>query len=55
MIYLLSLRSLAKTAIKVWATAKDNNVELERYKHITTLDIDNKIDEKLDLVVEQCF
>ena len=55
MLYLLSLRSLAKTAIKVWATAKDNNVELERYKHITTLDIDNRIDEKLDLVVEQCF
>lgn len=55
MLYLLSFRSLVKKAIYAWAAAQDNKIELEKYKHDTTIDIDNKIDEKLDLVVEQCF
>lgn len=55
MLYLLSLRSIAKKALNAWAVSKDNRIALEKYKHDTTIDIDNKIDEKLDTVVEQCF
>lgn len=55
MLYLLSFRSIVKKALLAWAKSKDSQIALEKYKHVTTIDIDNKIDEKLDLVVEQCF
>ena len=55
MLYLLSFRSIVKKAINAWVVSKDNQIALEKYKHVTTIDIDNKIDEKLDTVVEQCF
>ena len=42
-------------ALRAWTATKDNQIALEKYKHDTTIDIDNKIDEKLDTVVEQCF
>ena len=55
MLYLLSFRSIVKKALNAWVVSKDNQIALEKYKHVTTIDIDNKIDEKLDTVVEQCF
>lgn len=34
---------------------KGYELDLDKYKHDSTVDIDNKIDEKLDTLIEQCF
>ena len=54
-IYLISLRRLAGKVIDRYTLYKYDQLELERYKHETTINITDSINEKLDMMIEQCF
>ena len=55
MIYLISLRILVGKAINRYTLFKYDQLELEKYKHETTVDITDSINERLDIMIEQCF
>lgn len=55
MLYAISAKAAIKQCFKSYIDMKKEQIELERFKHETSVEISSNINEKLDLMIQQCF